>query len=203
MYVYGKVKVHFGNLWAFTSMLILKSREEGVVYVSNQMKRKSLVQEMLTHFDTTGSNIVWVAQGYTAGQRKYGVRNHRCPFAKTKVQWKSGPHKRICYQLTTKSNNPRFVDKKMPKDQIDELLSYLSQSYELIEVGLPYTMGESINIMATSDAFVGICSGMSQVAHSVGVPTFLYDWKFLKRCHRRKKYKIFRSASDLYGEFDA
>jgi hypothetical protein len=202
MHVYGKVKIHFGNLWAFASMLIIKSREEGVVYVTNKMKRKSLVLEMLSHFDTTGSNIVWVDEGYSGGQRKYGVRNHRRPFAKTKVQWKEGPYKRICYQLNTKSNNPRFTSKKMPQEEIDKLLTHLSKSYELVEVGLPYTIGESINIMATSDAFIGICSGMSQVAHSVGVPTYLYWWKQLGRCHRKKKYKAFKNLEELelYGK---
>jgi len=197
MIVYGRVKIHFGNLWAFSSMLIIRSRNEGVVYVSNFMKRKSLVLNMLQHFDLTGSDIVWVDEPYSKGIAKYGVRNHRCPFAKTKDQWRAGPYGRICYQLTTKSDNPRFTSKKIDQVEINKIKKSLGEKYHLIEVGLPYTMEESINIMATSDAFIGICSGMSQVAHSVGVPTYLYDWKFLKRCHRKKQYKIFRTAGDV------
>ena len=202
--IYGKVKVHFGNLWAFSSMLILKSRDIGApVYVSSRMKRKHLVQEMLSHMDTSGSKIIWVDEKYSEGQRKYGVRNHKRPFVNTKVgwTWMHGKYGRICYQLNTKSNNPRFSSKKISDDEIKRILDYLAKDYELIEVGLPYTIQQSINIMSSSDAFIGICSGMSQVAHSVGVPMYLYDWRLLKKCHPKKTYKIFKDSSDFMRKF--
>src|SRR5262249_11725273 len=52
-------------------------------------------------------------------------------------------------------------------------------------------------ILSQSELFVGIDSGMSHVAHSVGVPVFLKAYAELPLCHPNKAYVAFRDGQDL------
>jgi ADP-heptose:LPS heptosyltransferase len=47
---------------------------------------------------------------------------------------------------------------------------------------------EICNILAMSKAFIGIDSGISHIAHSVGVPSCLYFYNKLATSHPNKKY---------------
>lgn len=56
--------------------------------------------------------------------------------------------------------------------------------------------------MSKSDVFIGICSGMSHIAHSVGVPTILYEWEQLEECHPNKLYLSFKTIDECVDKIN-
>jgi 2-polyprenyl-3-methyl-5-hydroxy-6-metoxy-1,4-benzoquinol methylase len=197
MFIYGKVKSHFGNLWAFASMLVHKSRtSKETVFVSNKMIRAKVVKDILNVLDTTDASIEWVDEMYSEGQRKYGTRRHKYDYVNTKVRWKNKRHNRICYQLHTDTKGRD--EKKIDNAEIEEILSKMP--FECVKLGHPLSMEEDIKIASESDLFIGIDSGMAHLCHSVGVPVFLKDWRLLRRCHPKKEYVPFDSVDDIVSK---
>lgn len=192
--IYGKVKIHFGNLWAFCSMITLGSKNDNtIVQVSNKMSKVDTVKQILSNMDTEGAEIKFVDEGYSPGQKKYGVRRHKYPYVRTKKTRKEGKFDRICYQLETTSGS--WPEKELAREEVEKIINGID-CREKTEIGLPLSLEESIDVMLECDAFVGICSGMAQVAHSVGIPCFLYEWKDLAKCHPNKEYISFINAKD-------
>jgi len=83
-------------------------------------------------------------------------------------------------------------------------LNFLSSTNLKINVvGEHIGLAKSIEIMSKSQIFIGIDSGMSHVASSVGVPVYLYFWKKddsfdVFRTHTRKGINTFNNFDDLY-----
>ena len=197
MFVYGKAKSHFGNLWAFASMIVHKSKtQKETIYVSNSMVKANVVKDILNVLDTTGASIEWVDETYSEGQRKYGTRRHKFDYVPTKIRWKNQRHNRICYQLHTDTKGRN--EKKVSDEDIEKILN--SMPCECIKLGHPRSVEQNIKIASESDLFIGIDSGMSHLCHSVGVPVFLKDWRMLRRCHPRKQYTSFQDADDAISK---
>jgi hypothetical protein len=146
-------------------------------------------------FDTHGIPLKVVDEEITT-RRKYGVPEHKEPYAKTKIQWKHQRNKRVCYQLET-SHTDRHADKLFQGDPKMFLKQLDFMGIESVPLGLPLTVSESIKVASECDMFIGICSGMAHVCYSVGIPVFIQDWKQLKKFHPNKSYTTYEGEDDL------
>jgi ADP-heptose:LPS heptosyltransferase len=109
-------------------------------------------------------------------------------YQKTKVQWKFGPYKRICYQL----DGARYrATQKTPPD-VDRILNsigYRNIKIEKIKIGKPLSLSEIVQIVSKSDLFVGLDSGMSHLCYSTNIPMFLVEHNHkLSLAHKNKKF---------------
>jgi hypothetical protein len=112
------------------------------------------------------------------------------------VRWARNDGRIISYQIETSSlHRPeRFCEPWLIEDLSDQL-----PGYAFVELGKEHqgTMSQIIDILSRSELFVGIDSGMSHIAHSVGVPVFLKHYDELQLCHPNKDYVAFRDGVDL------
>ena len=91
----------------------------------------------------------------------------------TKHWWKPGAYGRAAYQFTGRT----MPEKNPPAADIPVILDAIrSTGRTPVEVGLPLTIAQSVDILATSDFFVGCASGLAQLAWSVGVPVYYMEY---------------------------
>jgi hypothetical protein len=192
----------FGDLWAITSYCCLLSRREGqTVYLSkwstkSMLDREQEIREILRSLDDRYTqNVMVTTERFTMSSR-FSVRDHHDLYVPAKVRWARNDSRIISYQLETptKHRPDRFCHPRLIEGLSDQL-----PDYEFIELGKTHqsTVSEIIEILSQSELFVGIDSGMSHVAHSVGVPVFLKYHAELDLCHPNKEYVAFRDGQDL------
>jgi Glycosyltransferase family 9 (heptosyltransferase) len=192
----------FGDLWAITSYSCLLSQRAGrPVHLSkwstkSMMDREDEIRDILANLDDGYTKDVVVTTERFATSSRFSVRDHHDSYVPTKVKWVQHDSGVISYQLeTSTSHRPgRFCNPWLIEDLSDQL-----PGYEFIEVGKQRqsTLSEIIEILSQSTLFVGIDSGMSHVAHSVGVPVFLKRYPELELCHPNKEYVAFDEGADL------
>jgi hypothetical protein len=192
----------FGDLWAITSYCCLLSQREGeTVYLSkwstkSMLDREKEIRDVLESLDDSYTQNVLVTTEHFASSPRFSVRDHREPYVSTKVRWGPNNSRIISYQLETlaKHRSDRLCHPRLIKGLSDQL-----PGYEFVELGKEHqsSLSEIIEILAQSELFVGIDSGMSHVAHSVGVPVFLKYYAELGLCHPNKEYVAFRDGQDL------
>jgi hypothetical protein len=192
----------FGDLWAVASHCCLLSQREGqTVYLSkwstkSMLDREKEIRDILGNLDDSYTQNVVVTTEHFASSSRFSVREHREPYVPTKVRWAPNNSRIISYQLETptKHRPDRFCHPRLIKGLSDQL-----PDYEFVKLGKEHqrNLSEIIEILAQSELFVGIDSGMSHVAHSVGVPVFLKYYPELGLCHPNKEYVSFRDGQDL------
>lgn len=194
--IYGKCKNHFGNLWAFANRICLlgNKAKDKKIKVSNYIHGADIIKEIISLLDVDLSNIEWVDKNNTETGLRYGVKKFKLPYYSTKIKWKQKYYGRIVYQLETGSS---LFDQKKITD-VNIFLDKIKDRFncDFIKLGKHFSIQECIENASTSDLFIGICSGMSHLCHSVGVPVFLYNWDKIKKCHPNKDYKVFNNADD-------
>jgi hypothetical protein len=192
----------FGDLWALTSYCCLLSQRAGQpVYLStwstkSMLNREKEIKDILRSLDDRYTqHVVVTSERFTLSAR-FSVRDHHDLYVPTKVRWTRNDRRLISYQLETSTRHrpDRFCEPGLIEDLSDQL-----PDYEFIELGKTQqrTLHEIIAILSQSEFFVGIDSGMSHVAHSVGVPVFLKAYAELPLCHPNKAYVAFRDGQDL------
>ena len=120
-------------------------------------------------------------------------------YALIRTPWKFGPYGRMCYQTRGRSAWRR---QNFPGSEAVEIYNSFP-TLERIEVGLPLSIDQSVEVMLKSDFFVGIDSGMAHLARCVGLPVFInpnrvpLDWFY--RWHRQgsPSYTLFRTVPEL------
>jgi len=87
--IFGRPKVKFGNVWAFTSRMILHGINNNLdtVYLSSESKRVDKIVEMWDCFDNKNIKLKIVDEKYTTN-KKYGVPEHKEEYVQTKTRWK-------------------------------------------------------------------------------------------------------------------
>ena len=117
----------------------------------------------------------------------------------TKIQWELNPnHKIVTYQfdgVSTPEKNP-------PQEDIDRMLRWIeSKGLTPVKVGKDLSIKGCIHLMSKSVLFVGSDSGMSHIAHSVGVPVYLMEYKLgVATCHRGKQYVLCKGVDSFIGQ---
>lgn len=97
------------------------------------------------------------------------------PYQATRVRWSpppAGGYRRVTCQFDGVWNAPQ---KNPPPEELERLLSGVP-GYELVRLGKHLSVAKNIEALATSDFFVGIDSGLMQLAYSAGTPAFLLPY---------------------------
>lgn len=199
----------FGDLWANCSRVARTPRNEDVLFSAYAGKdtrrarpRAALTRAIFASLGADTSRIEVVPGAMNTGHR-FGVREHRESYVPTRVRWQGAGSRIVTYQLETHTRHR--PERRMPTAEIDAFLRWCGANgwtpVDLYLPGAPHasarTLSECIAHLAASAFFVGIDSGASHIAHSVGVPTFLYGWAELDAAHAGKVYTAFRRWEDV------
>jgi hypothetical protein len=194
--IYRAHHSHFGDI--FVTIQLLASGHYGDPVLLSRWQNGTedlgpLMHAILDVLDIPAGRVVIVDERPTDGFE--ASLAWRVPFMPTKRRWRPGPHKRIAVQFDGRSvaelKNP-------PPDQLAELMGdWLPAGYTMTTIGLPRTVQEDVDILATSNAFIGCDSGMSHLCHSVGTPCFLLEYRMpLELTHSGKAYTRCGSAAE-------
>ena len=175
---YNRIGTGLGDTWAVVNALLSESvRIETPVKLHANAGQNTpsdhsvLVSQILNLLDSPGRIILTlekpdreIEQGLVWGQPKY---------FRTRRRWKPSGEPTICYQFDGHSS---ASDKNPPEQDLERLTSW-APSHRFVKVGLPMGLEESIEALATSDLFIGSCSGLSHVAHSMNLPTIIVQYR--------------------------
>jgi hypothetical protein len=194
----------FGDLWAVAShCCLLAQREHRPVQLSKwsskaDWDRGQELRQILACFDPKQTRGVELCDERCDDEARFGVREHLEPYVQTGRRWAPSRSRVIAYQIHTHTTHlpDRFCDPGL----MDRLRSQMP-GFEFVEIGKKHqrTLAEIVAILAGAACFVGIDSGMSHVAHSVGVPTFLKHHAELHLAHPGKEYVAFADGHQLSG----
>lgn len=94
---------------------------------------------------------------------------------KTKIVWDGNKHKKVSFQLDPccRSVKKRSQDPILSEQQLMD--GFLNLNF--IKMGLPLSIFTCIQEMATSGIYVGVDSGMTHLARSVGVPVIIVRFR--------------------------
>ena len=120
----------------------------------------------------------------------------KTPYVDTKIKWVRRSYGRMCYQFDGKTAS--YI-KNLSRN--DESL-FFAQGFDVIRLGSQFSLKECVQIAATSDLFVGVCSGMSHVCHSVGVPVYLVGHPRLHQYHIGKEYVYCKDMKDFVRRYN-
>jgi hypothetical protein len=118
------------------------------------------------------------------------------PFWPTANPWRANErHQGIVCQFdgisSAESKNP-------PPDQLPGILRTLSGYAPTLVLGKTHSLTQITELMRSAKLFVGVCSGMSHLAHSTGIPMVLVEYKMpIITCHRRKHFVHTRGTEEM------
>jgi hypothetical protein len=216
--VFATFRGGFGDLWAIANYLLHVSEETGEEALV--FKLDSLLATIVSQLNSRGAvrevdqqpDVLFTDRDRDILQ-SYSFRAPRIVlpwldafgkayFPTRKVRWYPNRSRIIATQLVPR--NPDDIKACSPADC--QLFRERSRAagYEVVELGLPRSIEENIAIAARCEAFVGVCSGMSHLCHSVGVPVHLVRNKqraeTLERYHRGNQFTMHSGVSDAVSE---
>jgi hypothetical protein len=205
----------FGDMWSNLHYAIdLFCSSEQIIATSHISRdNKKRVLEMYSVLRENKKPIIWEDTRPTVG-RGYITSNYKKPYHPTKIVWSERQVKNIiCLQLV--SPRPRDLpNKNLTHDEdrfIKKFIMRYTGIYQFIFLDKSRTLHEIVSYLAQSALFVGICSGMSHLCHSVGTPMLLKNWSVykpewygsyrtddaLRFFHPHKSYHEFRDTASL------
>jgi len=216
VYKYEKIKA-LGDIISCVSHANLRCNGGKIYFSDSTVERaKNIIREVQSVLRTT-NEIVWTSKPHTIYD--HIVQQNPDKYLETKIRWRDRTPLRnitspkiISYQFKT-SNNPNwnkerfFTDEKYLRDLVFKYLGKI----EFIELGLPMTIKEDVEILSKSMMYFGIDSGISHLAHCVGTPTFLKYFqnqsgygarKDIHTYHPNKEYKTFDKIEELFPIID-
>jgi len=158
----------FGDIWASTSWLLRKSEElNEVVRVKAEFPHfRDWMAFISPIFDSVG-RLKFVDRGIAVRPRYANIFKGLMP---VKKRWEPRP-KKVVYQLDGRHNAHL---KNLSSDQTRFLLSSLRRmGYSNFNVGNMTPIRQVVRHMSEAAFFVGVPSGMSVVALSVGLPVYI------------------------------
>jgi hypothetical protein len=154
------------------------------------------LEEILGVLDVADGRVLVVDEAAN-DFRKIAVDTFPYPYVPTSKKWEGKGSGRVCCQLIN-HQVPENNDRAIPTRIRMEIETWLENTFdEVVRLWKDRTIAECVEVAATSEAFVGMDSGMSHLCHSVGVPVFLKDWSGLDKHHPGKSFVRFDSAEDL------
>lgn len=184
-----------GDRWASLNLLLRKAEtERSILYVSDA-DRGRLHEEILTALNAPIARLRSVPESGNTSLDGFNV--WAAEFYPTITQWvKPGHSAKVAVHFDGVSSaadkNPSSVERAAIIDHLSNL------GYEPVFLGPHQTIAEAVDVLATAAFFVGVDSGFSHVAHSVGVPMFLLQYKLpVVTCHRGKPYILCEGARDF------
>jgi hypothetical protein len=211
--VYGCHWLGFGDLWANCSRAARLAQAGAVRFSAHPGKdarlridRAPLIREILGQLDLDTRRVEIVHAPMDPDD--FGVRAHAEPYVPTRVRWRGAGSRLVTYQLVT---HTRHRSERLLSDtDVKRFRAWCeARGWHARDLwrpphptGAEPSLAQSIEWLAESAFFVGIDSGASHVAHSVGVPSYLRDWPELAHAHRGKRYTPFSSIEALCAELE-
>lgn len=92
-----------------------------------------------------------------------------CVFIKSTIQWKPNNSKKICYNFSGKSNkkHQNFPSLEIENSVVNDIKKL---GYEMIRVGFPINLKDSLSTMSNCELFLGIDSGLAYLAAMARIP---------------------------------
>ncbi len=193
--------VGFGDLWAALSFCLWQSATTGepqhISRWAGEQDMKPRLEEMLALFDIRPPVSVVVSDlqpDKSMYQDCWSGKRWPC-----KVRWQ--PTERafpvVAYQLDGKSSA------ELKNASVKEEILFHKQGWTAIKIGLPYSIQTCAVILSKVDAFMGVCSGMAHLAHSVGVPVYLLEYQHsVQWWHGENPITICSGVADLARKFN-
>lgn len=207
--IYGSYFFGLGDCWASLSNAILTSRKIRSpvlfsMHVGNPLRKGPTfigdkLKTIYSLLDTTGADVRFTDERMNTP--KFCVGTSFDPYVRTKLQWDGGSSGAVCYQLETPARMCH-VDRNIAPSDLKQLYLWLRNrpSHNLYPMDMP--IYEKVEKLSRCLFFIGICSGMSHVCHSIGVPTYIKSFNCngvdrLPYAHAMKGYAIFLNLKDL------
>ena len=193
-------RCNLGDHWATINYLITRSftlREEQVLSrYQHWADHKKRFEEILALLEKPErSSVVLTDEKGTHEPEGWDV--WAGPVWPTLEKWNvTKTTMKVCYQFdglsSAESKNPS------PEDATKILSTCLDMGFTLFRCGKDSSLAQIVHEMATSFLFIGCDSGMSHVAHSVGVPTILVEYKLpIITTHRHKHFIHAKGTDEL------
>lgn len=96
------------------------------------------------------------------------------------------------------------ADKNPPHTDVAAIERWAhQQGLGIVPLGLHNSLAAAVSQLATCALFAGCDSGFSHIAHSVGCPTYLLEYKLpVVTCHRHKNYVLCKGAGHFTQQAD-
>lgn len=175
-----------GDRWATMNLLMaMADQQHAPVCLHSSGERSHLNDEIIGSLATSGSIV---ATDRPATHRLDGYSVWAAPSARVRRVWLPYmAHQLVCYHFDGLSS---AAEKNPNQEELNTLLRALSSSgFAPIALGPHLSIDQAIQVMCSSAFFVGVDSGFSHIAHSVGLPTFLLEFELpIITCHRGKPF---------------
>ncbi len=195
--IYGLNYAGFGDQWASMNWLLryVDSPMLSTIGMDGHNYNKTLT-EIIDSLDTDKKVIFSSSKAHCVIKIKDGFG---CNYLNTKTKW-VGDKKLICVQFDGKSQQEL---KNLDVNEELRLLKFLSNNYEVIDVGKRMPLMHVIENLSRASAFVGVPSGISHVARSVGLPIVLIcQDKLEKHINIKNKMDVKSYFKIIYGNTD-
>lgn len=196
--IYAPWNSGLGDQWATINLLMNRARQTGrTSYLHSPANLRQLHTQILGALSgyTWGCEVELTADAPTVELSGYDV--WAADYIPTIQQWDNKKsHRHAVYHFdglsSASDKNPSAVDHEL-------LLNYLGRSGFIPVAWSPsFSVEEMVKVLADSAFFVGVDSGPSHVAHSVGLPVFLLEYKLpIVTCHRGKPYIHCQGTEDF------
>ncbi len=168
----------FGDIWATLHFLLRKSEaQKQPMFVSRwagETDMKPRMAEMLSVVRVPQGVSVSISDARPTDKLHMNIWDTR--YMPTQTTWSPGGDI-ATYQFDGRSS----ADTKNPSpEEVCKFLTWAAgRKLTLVPLGVHFSVAECVRLLARSKFFIGVCSGMSHLAHSVGAPTYLleYDMK--------------------------
>lgn len=196
---------HLGDVWAFISYCLITDNLYVSAVAADGINISSKIIEILDLLDHPNASKVTICDDEPLDKMvndstPVSVVNQwfawSARYVPTKCRW---DYARPI--VTTQLVGARlFADVKsitgFQQDEFDSVISEMGLTS--VPVGGQFSLAECVMNMAESKCFIGIDSGMSHVAHSVGVPVVLIESKMdISGYHANKPCKIVTKACEF------
>lgn len=197
--VWAPWRFNLGDHWATINYLITRSwlLKEEILLSRYQHGQdfKTRFEEILNLLDAPkGAKVVIV--DYPGTHEPEGEDVWTSPYWPTKVRWAPGRRFYGTYQFdgisSAKDKNP------YREDEVDIVETIHDLGLSPLRLGKHLSLWECATALSNSGCFVGCDSGMSHLAHSVGVPMYLVEYKLpIITAHRNKHFIHCRGTDEL------
>ncbi len=185
--IYNRIGTALGDTWAVVNALLHRSVRLGKPVrfhrFSGTTDQTRILVQICALLDSPG-RIEITDDPPTEDISQEETWNKALPYFRTRDRW-VGDTAITCYQFDGRSS---AGEKNPPPEDIPRLLDALQAP---LPVGLPFSIEGSITLMRRARLFVGSCSGMAHVAHSVGIPSLLIQYKLnVRDWHGGNQYEL-------------
>ncbi len=180
-----------GDHWASICLLgrMADAQRETITFVSR--KEHFLRTRDILNLLDLGEARRWMAHAIGMGTADLnGFHVWACPYFPTFDRWtQSRVRGHACIHFDGLSS---AADKNPPKEEAASIARWLiDQGLMVTPLTRDMSLAQIVGALSTCTLFVGCDSGMSHIAHSVGCPTYLLEYKLpVVTCHRHKAYVL-------------